>query len=120
MQCLQTAAAKLNLMSIPKCAACLYRKQHSQPVLGKITSVIKDKSSNHSADQLRSGQQVHLGHFNCLTCGKLFPGFVTKDPKLWWLIPYVKSYCGGCLFVDFTTNYLHIEIQSFLSTAETI
>ena len=32
----------------------------------------------------------------------------------------MKSYCGGCLFVDLATNYTHNKLQMFLNTAENI
>lgn len=89
MQRLNTAVAKLNLMGIPKCAACLYGKQHSQPFPGNPSSIIKNNSGNLSTDQVRLGQQVNVDHFNCSTCCRLFSQFGVKDPKLQQLISFV-------------------------------
>lgn len=55
MHPLHTIVAKLNPTGIPKFAASLYRKEHSPPVNGTITSVINDKAGNLSIYNFRLG-----------------------------------------------------------------
>jgi len=59
--------------------ACLYGKQHSRPVLGKITTAITYRAGILSADQTRPGQRVFVDHFVCSTQGRKFKGYGIKS-----------------------------------------
>jgi hypothetical protein len=63
-------------------------------------------------DHLAPGQQVLLDHFVCSTKGRLFGtrGKTNQDTML----------CGGCIFVDHASNFVHVEFQAHLTTHETL
>jgi len=113
---LHTAASKIT--HPPKCAACQFGKQHSRPVPGKKSTTIQDRAGAISSNQVQPGQRVSIDHFVCSTKGRLFSGYgipnsetAKRDPK--W-------YTGGCIFVDESTNFVHIEFQAHLNTHETL
>jgi hypothetical protein len=73
--------------------------------------VVKDREGVLRKDDLLPGQKVSADHFVCSTKGRLFESRgKTKDSSM---------YCGGCLFIDHATSYVHVELQSALNTHET-
>jgi hypothetical protein len=105
---LHTAACKLT--DLPKCAACQFGKQKCRPTPGKRSSVVRDREGSLKQNHLAPGQQVSLDHFDCSTKGRLFGtrGKTNQD----------TMYCGGCIFVDHVSNYVHVEFQVHLTTHE--
>ena len=107
---LHTAAAKIE--TPPKCAACQFGKQTRRPSPGKTSTAVKDREGALKKDHLVAGQQVSVDHFVCSTKGRLFDSRgKTADKDL---------YCGGCLFSDNATGYVHVEFQSHLNSHETL
>ena len=107
---LHTAACKSS--KIPKCAACLYGKQTVRPSPGKTSHTVKDREGILKANNLFPGQEVSVDHFVCSTKGRLFTSYGrTSESNL---------YCGGCIFVDHASGYIHTEMQTSLSSHETL
>ena len=75
--------------------------------------MVKDKQGVLRAGNLISGQEISVDHFVCSTKGRLFSGFnkSSNDGKL---------YCGGCIFVDHSSSFVHVEFQTSLSSHETL
>ena len=107
---LHSAACKLR--SNPKCAACLFAKQTTRPMAGKTTSIIKDRAGVLKQDNLIPGQEVSVDHFICSTKGRLFTGYNKGNNS--------SCYCGGCIFCDHASGFLHVEFQSSLSSHDTL
>jgi transposase InsO family protein len=107
---LHTAACKLT--DLPKCAACQFGKQKRRPTPGKRSSVVRDREGVLRQDHLAPGQRISVDHFVCSTKGRLFGsrGKTNQD----------TMYCGGCIFVDHASSYVHVEFQSHLTTHETL
>jgi len=63
-------------------------------------------------DNLYPGQKIAVDHFVCSTTGRLFESRGRTSES--------EMYCGGCMFVDHATGYLHVEFQRYLNTHETL
>ena len=122
MRRLHTAASRLPNHDLPRCAACQFGRQTNRAVPGKTSHIVKDRSGILSADQLQPGQRVFIDHFVCTTRGRQIRGHGIRDPsgKSPTRGRRTESYCGGCMFVDASTGYVHVEFQSHLSASETI
>jgi hypothetical protein len=77
-----------------------------------MSSVVQDRSGVLKQDDLFAGQKIAVNHFVCSTEGRLFKsrGKMSKS----------EMYCGGCMFTDHATGYLHVEFQKHLNTHETL
>ena len=64
-------------------------------------------------ENLLLGQCISVDHFVCSTNGRLF----TSRGKTSAL---ERLYCGGCLFVDHASGFVHVEHQSSLSSHDTM
>jgi Integrase core domain. len=104
-------AASLSSCSIPKCSACLYAKQCRRPApTGRNSGRINDRDGVLRQGNLLPGQEVSVDHFMCSQRGHLFQTRGKESDK--------DKYCGGCIFVDHASNYVHIEfMQAFTSHA---
>ena len=109
---LHTAASKLLHSDLPKCSACQFGRQTSRPIPSKRTTAIRDRAGILSADQTQPGQLVFIDHFVCTTRGRKFSGF-GKGNK-------VNDYKGGCIFVDASSGFIHVEFQTHLNSYETL
>ena len=94
---LQLAAAKLSSEGCPLCAACQFGKQRRRPAPGKQSRIIKDSVGALRRDQLFPGQKVSAQGRLTNTKGK-------ESEK--------EKYGGGCIFVDYATGCIHIELQT--------
>ena len=108
---LHTAASKI--IHPPKCAACQFGKQACRPAKGKRTTAVQDRAGVLRQENLLPGQCVSVDHFVCSTKGRLF----TSRGKTSAL---ERMYCGGCLFCDHASNYVHVENQTSLSSHDTL
>ena len=107
---LHTAACKLT--DLPKCAACQFGKQKRRPTPGKTSSIVRDRAGVLSQDHLSPGQRVSVDHFVCSTRGRLFSSRGKSNQN--------EMYCGGCIFVDHSSNHIDVEFQAHLNTHETL
>jgi hypothetical protein len=107
---LHTAACKLT--ELPKCAACQFGKQKRRATPGKRSSIVRDREGMLRDDHLAPGQRVSVDHFVCSTKGRLLGsrGKTSQD----------DMFCGGCVFVDHASSYVHIEFQAHLTTNEAL
>jgi hypothetical protein len=107
---LHTACCKIS--HPPLCAACQYGKQKRRPMPSKTTSVVRDNVGNLKKYDLLPGQRVSVDHFTCSTKGRLYTSAgKTKDSEM---------YDGGCIFVDHSSGYVHVEFQTTIDTHETL
>lgn len=107
---LHTAASKL--IEPPKCAACLFGKQTVRSSPGSKTTVIRDRAGVLRAGNLLPGSEVSVDHFISSVKGRLFSGYDKGGDD--------TRYVGGCIFIDHSSSYIHVEFQSSLSTHETL
>ena len=107
---LHTAASKIRYP--PKCAACLFGKQTTRPAPGKTTTIVQDRAGVLRAGNLFPGTEVSVDHFISSIRGRLFSGYNKGSEE--------QRYCGGCIFVDHSSGYIHIEFQNSLSSHETL
>ena len=107
---LHNVACKLT--KLHKCASCQFGKQKRRPTPGKRSSVVQDREGVLRQDHLAPGQRVSVDHFVCSTKGRLFGSRGKTNPD--------AMCCGGCIFVDHASSYVHIEVQSYLTTHETL
>ena len=107
---LHTAASKIK--SPPKCAACIFGKQVTRVSPGSTTSVVHDRAGVLRADNLHPGQEVSVDHFVSSVKGRTIEGFDKGSDG--------QRYCGGCLFVDHCSSYVHAELQKSLSSHDTL
>ena len=101
------------LQNYPKCAACLYGKQHRRTIPGKTaSSVVKDRENVLKANNLLPGQRISVDHFICHTRGRLLDSAgKTKEDDM---------YRGGCLFVDHASGFIFVEHQVTINTHSTL
>ena len=111
---LHTRAANIPLHDIPKCGSWMFSKQSCKWVPGKVSKVVKDREGILSADKLHPGQQVFIDHFICSTRGRRIKGYGIKSRSK------VNSYCGGCIFVNASTGYMHAKCQQSTSSHYTL
>ena len=107
---LHTAACKIT--HPPKCAACLYGKQHRRPAPGQQTTIVRDRAGILKDGHLQPGQQVSVDHFLCSTKGRLLTSKGRTAEK--------DMYSGGCLFIDHASNHVNVEFQQHLTTHQTL
>ena len=108
----QLHSSACKLQHNPKCAACLFAKQTARPMAGKRTTVVKDRAGILRRDNLLPGQEVSVDHFICSTKGRLFTGYNRGNDS--------NRYCGGCIFCDHASGFVHVEFQSSLSSHDTL
>ena len=107
---LQTAAAKLK--TNPRCAACQYGKQCQLSVPTTTQAKVSDSVGAISRDIVRPGQQISIDHFKCVNKGRLFTSYGKTSAN--------EMYCGGCIFVDNFSGFVHVELQKHLDMVETM
>ena len=107
---LHTAASKI--VHPPKCAACLFGKQTVRPTKAKTTTVVKDRAGVLKEGNILPGAEVSVDHFVSSLKGRLFSGYDKGSDD--------SRYVGGCIFVDHSSSYIHIEFQSSLSSHDTL
>lgn len=110
MRSLHTSASKLK--SIPKCAACLFGKQTVRKSPGSTTTAVKDRAGVLKAGNLLPGSEVSVDHFVSSVKGRLLSGYDKGSDD--------SRHIGGCIFVDHASSYIHVELQSSLSSHETL
>ena len=96
----------------PRCAACQFGKQKALRSPGKATAVVKDKAGVISQGHLLPGAETSVDHFVCSTKGRLSSSFGRSRDE--------DMYCGGCIFVDHASGYIHVVNQTSLSSHQTL
>ena len=107
---LQSAASKLE--SGPMCTACQYAKQRRKTSPGSTKRMDLSLQGQLKADRLFPGQQVSVDHFHSKPHGRLLNTYGKESTD--------RKYTGGCVFVDHSSGYVHVELQSHLNTHETL
>ena len=95
----------------PKCAICEMAKGHRKSTKGQIHTPNPERQGTLKVNDLRPGATVSVDHFESRLKGRTFDSFgkATSD-----------QYIGGCIFVDHSSGYVHIEFQLGFSAIETI
>ena len=96
----------------PYCASCLFGKQTRRPAPGSTRTVNKVRDGIMKQDHLLPGQATSIDHFECHSKGRLFSGYGKNDDD--------QKFCGGALFVDHASGYVHVEFQRGHSSHETV
>ena len=104
--------AACNIQTPPKCAACQYGKQHQRSTPGRVSTAVRDRDGVLKKDHLVPGQQVSIDHFNCTTKGRLLSS-AGKSLRS-------DMFCGGCIFNDHASGFVHVEFQKHLNSHETL
>jgi transposase InsO family protein len=107
---LQQAASKLT--SGPLCTACQYAKQRRKTAPGSIKRTDKLNMGALKIEKMFPGQMVSVDHFMSSTKGRLLHTYGKEADE--------EKFRGGCIFVDHSSGYIHVELQSHLSSHETL
>jgi hypothetical protein len=107
------AQAEASLLdSGPLCTACQYAKQRRKTTPGSVKRAVPTETGLLKRDRLFPGQQISVDHFHSKPHGRLLNTYGKEAMD--------KKYTGGCIFVDHSSNYIHVELQSHLNTHETL
>ncbi len=94
----------------PKCAACIYARQHCRPTTDSNTKRLNDMKMKKEV--LQPGQLVAVDQFVCSKKGRLLTSAGrTGDSDM---------YCGGTIFIDLATQRIKIYHQASFSAADTV
>jgi hypothetical protein len=95
----------------PKCSVCEFAKAKRRPRKSERQTKIPERDGSFKAGHLRPGARVSVDHFESRLRGRTFDSYgkATSD-----------QYFGGCLFVDHSSTYVHIEHQLVFSAVEII
>ena len=107
---LHAAAAKL--ITGPMCTACQYAKQRRKTSPGTVKRNVPSEEGALKSERLFPGQQVSVDHFVSNPKGRLLTTYGKEADS--------QRYCGGCIFVDHATSFVHIELQTHLNSHETL
>jgi GAG-pre-integrase domain/Zinc knuckle len=99
----------------PLCAACQFGKQtrRSVPKPQKTTAWIIDEHGVIRDGDCLPGQRVSVDHFVCSTRGRQFNTRGTSNDES-------KTFMGGALFLDHSSGFIDVRLQSHLNTHETL
>ena len=92
----------------------MFGKQTQRRVPGKVSKPIKDREGILSADKVLPGQLVFMDHFICSTRGRKTRGYGIRGKSR------INSYGGGCIFVDASSGYIHVEHLVSTSSSNTL
>ena len=107
---LQAAASKLS--HGPMCTACQYAKQRRKTMPGSIKHSIKQEAGALKRNDVFPGQEISIDHFICNPKGRLLSSYGKE--------PIDTKYKGGCIFVDHSSGYTHVELQTHLNSHATL
>ena len=96
----------------PKCASCMYGKNSRRPTEADVKTPKPERAGSLKHEDLFPGQRVSVDHFVCSTKGRLYSSKGKTADK--------DMYCGGCLFVDHASGYIHVEHQVAFNAAQTL
>ena len=106
----QHAAAQLR--SGPLCTACQYAKQRRKTEPGtKLSPTVEDEQAL-KREQLYPGQRVSVDHFYSSLPGRRMETFGKEHKD--------QKYIGGAIFVDHSSGFIDIELQSSLNSHHTL
>ena len=96
---------------VPKCSICEYAKAHRKPTRGQTHTPNPARDGHLKVNDLRPGSTISVDHFESRLKGRTYDSFgkATSD-----------QYIGGCIFVDHSSGFVHVEFQLGFSAIETI
>ena len=95
---------------IPRCASCLYGKATKTP--HQVPRTTTSEPSSLSKDTLFPGQKVSMDHYSVTERGRLYSSRGRT--------PADDMYCGGCIFYDHSSGYIHVEHQVTKTAGDTL
>jgi hypothetical protein len=98
--------------ALPKCASCQFGKARCRPAPSKTSMSVASNEGALKQNVLHPGQKVSVDHFICSTKGRLYTSRGKTAPH--------TMYCGGALFVDHASKFIHVEHQISTTSHETI
>ena len=103
--------AASRILDLPLCETCQYAKTHRLPINGPIQSKNPKTDGAIHQGHLMAVNLVLVDHFESRLKGRTYEsmGCMTAD-----------KYVGGCICVDSTSSFLHVEHQLGFSGSETI
>src|SRR5210317_1983839 len=107
---LHAAAAKLR--TGPMCTACQFAKQRGNSTPGTTRQNIHVERNALKTNNLYPGARISVDHFEANPRGRLLFSFGKERTD--------QKYKGGCIFVDHSSGYIHVEPQVHLNTNETL
>jgi transposase InsO family protein len=110
--CLPSRHASVSTCDPPQCLACNAAKARRRPSGAKKTTIRPERENILSLDILRPGQRVSVDQYESSVRGRL-PSTRGREKAH-------QKYCGGTLFIDHASTYIHVENQSSLSATDTI
>lgn len=96
----------------PKCAACLFGKQRARPTGATRTTVVANKAGVTRKGNLHPRQEISVDHFVCSSRGRLSTSRGRSREE--------GMYCGGCLFIEHASGFIHTVPQTSLSLVTTL
>jgi hypothetical protein len=95
----------------PKCEVCEIVKAKRRANKAETTTKNSERDGALKADHLSLELRVSVDHFECSKRGLTCDSYDKATSN---------QYVGGCLFVDHSSSYVHVEHQVGLSAVETI
>ena len=104
------SASKCDMRSV-KCAICEFAKGHRRAIRSVVHVPNDDHVGALKVNHLKPGVQVSVDHFESRVLGRTFDSFgkATSD-----------TFKVGCIFVDHSSGYMHVEHQIGFSAVETV
>ncbi|MGH3053369.1 MAG: reverse transcriptase domain-containing protein, partial [Gaiellaceae bacterium] len=96
----------------PKCASCQFGKAKRRPAPGTNRTPDLNREGALKRDNLLPGQCVSVDHFVSSTKGRLYTSMGKSSST--------TMYSGGCIFVDHSSGYVHVEHQVATTSHETL
>jgi hypothetical protein len=105
-------ASSVRLRHHVMCTSCQYAKQRQRSTPSQTVRPVRDQVDALRRDTVVPGQRISVDHFICNTKGRREN---TRGREV-----DSSKYVGGCIFVDHSTSFVHVELQPHLNTTETL
>ena len=97
---------------VPLCTACQFAKQRRRSAPGTVKRNKPDDEALLKTDALLAGARIFCDHFECRPKGRRLHTY-GKEPD-------EKKFKGGCIFVDAASGLIHVELQVYFNSSQTL
>ena len=97
---------------VPLCTACQFAKQRRKSAPGTVKRNKPDQEALLKTDALLPGARIFSDHFECRPKGRRLHTYGKEADD--------QKFKGGCIFVDAASSYIHVELQVFFTSSETL
>lgn len=108
----ENAHKRASRCEIPKCSGCEFGKGKRKNTQGNRTSTNEDTQDATKKNAVFAGDRVFVDHFECSQPGRLWNSTGSTSNR--------EMYKGGAIFVDASTGYVHVELQTALTSHATL